>query len=127
MQMSSVRVVSLWAKHRGKYFAAAVMRETQELGFGCEGRTHTGAVFEAGAAETFTTSVTAPFVFVFFWESEAVFPKAAFFAFSAATRSRSVGPQSCVKSTFLPSARTNVGRSIALAKACWLRWPSSRL
>ena len=42
MQMSSVRVVSLWAKHREKYFAAALMRETQELGFGGGRRTHTG-------------------------------------------------------------------------------------
>lgn len=46
------------------------------------------AVFEAGAAETLTTSVTVPFVLVFFWESDAVSPEAAFFAFSAATTSR---------------------------------------
>ena len=32
MQMSSMRVVDLRAKHRGEYFAAAVMREAQELG-----------------------------------------------------------------------------------------------
>jgi hypothetical protein len=44
------------------------------------------AVFEAGAAATFT-SVTAPFVLVFFWDSEAVSPDVAFFAFSA-SRSR---------------------------------------
>jgi hypothetical protein len=34
MQMSSMRVVGLWAKHCGEYFAAAVVREAQELGFG---------------------------------------------------------------------------------------------
>ena len=45
-------------------------------------------VFEAAAAETLTTSVYAPFVSDLFLEREAVSPAAAFFAFSAATRSR---------------------------------------
>ena len=32
MQMSSMRVIGLRAKHRGEYFTAAIMREAQELG-----------------------------------------------------------------------------------------------
>ena len=48
MQMSSMLVVGLRAKHRGEYFAAAIMREAQELGCnfrvisGCRTRTGHG-------------------------------------------------------------------------------------
>ena len=48
VQMRPMRVIGLWAKHRGEYFAAAVVRETQELGFGRDagiisgGRARTG-------------------------------------------------------------------------------------
>jgi hypothetical protein len=34
MQMVAMRIFSLWAKNCGEYFAAAVVHEAQELGFG---------------------------------------------------------------------------------------------
>ena len=42
MQMSAMRVIGLWAKHCRKYFTAAIMRKTQELGFGCDARIISG-------------------------------------------------------------------------------------
>src|SRR4029078_12173030 len=41
-QMQPMVSVGLWAKHCGKYFAAAVVRETQEFGFGFGARMISG-------------------------------------------------------------------------------------